>query len=441
MSISQAFKRGDLDYRHINITQASEFQNLLFNLTEDNFEDARNASLNFLKNTISAEQFFNTLKNVSTFRPLLVNLCCKLLENVSNELKSIVNQQFQRKLCLMFRTHYHILLTLYENQIITIDNITDHYLFPHESNLDLLRFFYPEIIEKDPQFYSKHVQSDEIEAFLSENMRKTEEFKEKRKKKINENQICQFISMDDFESFTNYIKTNSIDLNSTVPFSLFESTNYVFTFSEDGMNFIEYAAFFGSFKILQFLLQNKTVFINSNLLNAAAIGGNKDIIHLLEERKAILNIDTFYEAVNSHQNEIANYIIENNKTVKITAELLNDIIPSYNLEFIKKVAELLVTDEFAKKEEKNFLNSSLFIAIECNFSEVVEFLVSYRKFLNINYKYENFYNMTLLLKAALSHQIENIKILLNQKGIDTSLADSKILKNFFFHGISFYFFF
>lgn len=433
------FRMIDLQYKHLGISQTSELQNLLFSIKSENIDEIRSAVLPFLKNSVSAQQFLLSLKNAVTFHPKLLDFCCELLTKISNELKSILNDQFQRKICIMFRTHYKILLTLYEHEIISIYNITDRYLFPFETNINMLKYFYPEITEKVPNYYSKYANVDELNIFLNENENKTAEFKEKRNKSVNENEVCQFIIKDDCEGLKNYLNDHSdVDLNSCVPFSLFEPTCFVQSFTEDGMHFIEYAAFFGSFQVFNFLIENK-VSIQPKTIEAAIIGGNSDIIHLLEEKsKIIMKIDYFLVAVNSYQNEIANQIVKKNSSISFSPEILCSIIPSYNLQFIVEVTNYLVSDEYVKKAEKNFLNWPIFVAVEQNFTEIVDFLLSYRKFLNINYRYQDFYKMTLLNKAALSHQIENLKVLLNQKGIDTSLSDSKISKKiFFFYGISF----
>lgn len=440
MSTNFAFRLRDLEYKHLNITQTSELQNLLFNISSNNIEEIRNTSLPFLKNTTSAQQFLLSLKNAVIYQPKRLEIFCQLISLISNELKSILNEQFRRKICIMFRTHYKIMLTFYEQQIITIDNITDHYLFPFETNLNLLKYFFPEITEKVPNYFSKHVPVDEVNSFLTENMNKKEEFKEKRRKSVNENEICQFIINDDCESLKKYLNDHSnIDLNSTVPFSLFESSDLVrSSFSEEGTPFIDYAALFGSFEVFNFMMKGQ-ISIQSKTYDAAIFGGSSEIIQLLEEKNKFVKIELFFDAVNSHQNEIANQIVKQNSSISFSDEILCSIIPSYNLEFIIDVTKLLVTDEYVKKAEKNFLNLPLFVAVEQNFPEIVDFLLSYRKFLNINYRYEDFYKMTLINKVALCHQIENLKILLNQKGIDTSLPDSKILTFFFcfFNGISF----
>ena len=390
----KSFKHNDLKYKHLNILETRELQNTLSNISSDNIDEICDAAIPFFQNEISAYQFFLSLKNIATYRPFQLNYYCQLL--------------------------------------------------PFENNINLKKYFYPEIVKKQPDYYLKYRHYKGMFLFLTQNLDGAVEHKEKRGKVLNENLICQFIINDDFDNFTHYINHNIIDLNSPIPPSLFEASGIVSNFSDSGMHYIEYAAFYGAVKIFKFMIQTN-VKIQSKTLNAAIIGGNYEIIHILEDKEILVDDSCFYDAVKSNRNEIVVYILNNFSDIFLNINFLNDLIPSYNLEFIINTTEFLTSDEFDKKSYLNgdvssLFNDALFISCEKNFLEIFEFFLSFNDYMDINYKYYSLYNMSLLHKAALSHQIEIIKILLNQKGINTELIDLKIYFFFYLNGVfNFYF--
>lgn len=432
MNSYQSFKPSDLIYKHQKISETNELQNLMFDISSDNIDEVHKAAVPFFENYVSVQQFFLSLKKIVSYRPTLINHQCQLLSTFSAELNQLSDPQFQRKICIMFKHNYEILLALVELGFINIENIIDNSLFPIETNLNIKKYFYPEIYEKKPSYFEHLYDIPSMSSFLLMNMGSIDDFKAKRKKGNNENVICQIIRNDEFNNFIDFINYHTIDLNSTIPVSLFDIFNNVPTFSKEDFYYIEYAALNGSIQIFKYLIQNDFR-IHPKTMNAAIIGGNYEIIHLLEDKNVSFDFDCFYDAVNSHRNEIANYILDNS-FISLSPSVLDEIIPSYNLEFILNTIDFLVNE----KNEKIDLNSSLYVACENNFPDVVEFLLSYPKLLNINYKHCEFYNMTLLHKAALSHYIEILKILLNQNGIDTSLIDSKIINDCFFFQWSFF---
>ena len=91
----------------------------------------------------------------------------------------------------------------------------------------------------------------------------------------------------------------------------------------NGQSLIEYAAFFGSIQIFNYLLKNK-VELTSSLWNYAIHSRNPKIIHCLEEKrinpeieikddedkiKKIISYENcLYDSIKCHHNELKNYI-------------------------------------------------------------------------------------------------------------------------------------
>lgn len=78
------------------------------------------------------------------------------------------------------------------------------------------------------------------------------------------------------------------------------------------LTLIQYAAFFGSFKIFQYLLNNKAV-INDKVYEEAIRGNNAEIFQLLEENRGKVSEKIYEEclvkSILCHHNNIANYIL------------------------------------------------------------------------------------------------------------------------------------
>ena len=105
-------------------------------------------------------------------------------------------------------------------------------------------------------------------------------------------------------------KTN-FSLNSRIENSLYETNSFLLKRNETTL--IEYAAFFGSIQIFQYLRQND-VDLKPSLWLYAIHSKNAELIHILEEyvdppEQSFKNC--IIEAIKCHHIEIANYIIDN----------------------------------------------------------------------------------------------------------------------------------
>ena len=103
---------------------------------------------------------------------------------------------------------------------------------------------------------------------------------------------------------------------------------------------IEYAAFYGSIQIYQYLRLNN-VELTPELWLYAIHGKNGEIIHLLEENHVVPDDNTFQEcyieAIKCHHNDIAKYIKENLLQIdeKKNYDFTSDYFKYYNFEFIQ----------------------------------------------------------------------------------------------------------
>ena len=133
-----------------------------------------------------------------------------------------------------------------------------------------------------------------------------------RQKGENETYICELIRNDSIQEFVSYVNRANIKLTTTIEQSIFE-TNSILLSKEPTL--IEYAAFYGSIQIFQFLRLNG-VRLDPLLLRYAIHSKNAELIHVIEENLEKPFYSNFYktileEAIKCHHNDIAEYIINN----------------------------------------------------------------------------------------------------------------------------------
>ena len=112
----------------------------------------------------------------------------------------------------------------------------------------------------------------------------------------------------------------------------------------DKLTLIEYATFYGSFKIFNYLLLNDA-YLKYSLWIYAIHGKNPEIIHILEEKNVTSykynSTKCFFESIKCHHNDIACYLLDN-YTTKIKKEFLksfNNCIKYYNFEGMKNIVD------------------------------------------------------------------------------------------------------
>ena len=136
-----------------------------------------------------------------------------------------------------------------------------------------------------------------------------EKFTECRIKGQNASYICELIRQDSVEEFITYVNKNNISLSSVINESIFETNSFLIN---KNPQLIEYAAFFGSIQIFQYIKINCPKLLNGDLWLYGIHSNNAEMIHILEENQ-IFPKDRSYEecmieSIKCHHNEIVNYI-------------------------------------------------------------------------------------------------------------------------------------
>lgn len=233
------------------------------------------------------------------------------IEHILTFYKDLIKRNLSNKeIFNIFKCSKRILLFLFKEQIIKIDNSICN------------------ILSKYEDYFSK-----EIGTFKENENKEKEEIERKRLIGENDNLICHIIRNDSIEEFVKYVHQANIPLRSQIPRSIYETNSLLL---EKEATLIEYSAFFGSLQIFQYLIINK-IEVTAFACKCVIHSKNAELIKLIEENKNIPEdfsyVDCIVESIKCHHNEIANYFKDYFLSSPI--DYFDKIIPSYNYLYFK----------------------------------------------------------------------------------------------------------
>lgn len=329
---------------YIEIIKKNQFNILSFLNSNESMEENYQNITNFFddqqirNNKYEMKLFLRLIVHLSNYHHRSTNFYHKI-EMILLYFKDEFHKYFTNsEIFEIFESNKRILLFLIEQKIILFDEsiyksisrIKNYFLYFENE----IKSFEKNRNQKGKQENKKENDSDKFsEGLVLFKFNHEEEiddqkkflFNEKRKVGENDNEICKLIRNDSVEEFDKYITDNNISLNSKVNESIFE-TNTILTNKKASL--IEYASFFGSIKIFNFLHSHKAS-LTPSLWIYGVHGCNEEILNILESNNIKPEDETyskcFEEAIKSHHNDIAYYIgytflqvnsdiiIENNK--------------------------------------------------------------------------------------------------------------------------------
>ena len=290
----------------------------------------------------------------------------------------------------IFKNNKRIILFFIKKEIIIIDkNITLKITNGKYVEMNYPQYFAPEIKvfinEKWFPKYDKDKENTMENSWIEEiNKEIPENFYEKRKNGENDNYICELIRDDLVKEFIIYITKNNYSLDSKIVPSIYETNQFLIQnkINESSNHqlynptLIEYATFYGSIQIFQYLRLNN-VELKESLWYYAIHGNNPEIIHLLEENHVQINEkNVFIESIKCHHNDIAYYfqntVLSNNEENSYYS--YKNILKYYNFSFIS--CDLI--------DQKFFLDLCKY-----DYYQLVNFLINNRKdiYINLNIQY------------------------------------------------------
>ena len=259
----------------------------------------------------------------------------------------------------IFKSNKRILLFLIEQQLIIIDEYivkkitnTNKYIeakYPQYFQPEIQPFINEEWFPKYDSKWKRNGLVEELKKELPDN------FYDKRKEGENDSQISELIRKDMITEFIAYITRNDISINSKIQPSIYETNSFLIknlkksnqiqlystNNQEDGVfSLLEYAVFFGSIQIFNYL-RLEGVELTPSLWLLAIHGQNSEIIHFLEDNHVELEDESykqvFYESIKCHHNDIANYFINNflQNDEENSQDTFNQSLKYYNFAFLK----------------------------------------------------------------------------------------------------------
>lgn len=310
-SLSQIY---DLDF-------ISQLNSVVFSLSEENYQNSKNQifNSNIIKSKEALYKLLQTLNTAAFYRAKQIQLYQNLLIDLSTSAKQLFGENFTLK-CII--TNNYLRLSLINDCGFSISNLIKENFEDHKKSILFYTFFAPEIkkngMEKVIQFYK-------LEQYC------TELFIKERNDSLNPESLAHSIIFDDVDKFQDICSQNNVDLNSIIHHSFLDSNTFI---EQKDLSLIEYSAYYGSLQIFKFLLLNSAKFTD-NLPLYAIIGGNYEIIHLIEKNRHIeFNQISIETAVLFHRNELVEYLI-NNYELKINLNCLFNSIVSQNVDFFK----------------------------------------------------------------------------------------------------------
>ena len=322
------------------INEKKELYTTLMEFLEQ--EDDSDQSFKNLINLIHQQKLEESREKLEEFLILITNVAnnhhrekslFKKLFQIIQQYESQIKQTYSNfEIYNIFESNKMIVLFLFEREIITIDAIIyDKMCSKYEGNGNCYsHFFYPEI----KKFLGDEKAKNIGEELLSINSNIFDHFDEKRHEGENDSFICSLIRSDSIEKFIEYVHQKNISLKSEVKSSIFETNSFLNL--NKNTTLIEYAAFFGSIQIFNYLMKNE-VNLDSSLWLYSIHSRNAELIQILESNK-ISPPDEIYEkcmceSIKCHHNEFADYF-ENNflQTIK-SEEIFSSIMQSHNYSY------------------------------------------------------------------------------------------------------------
>ena len=293
-----------------------EIYDILLQFLEDENEEDYN--FHSLIESIEEQKIQENHEEITLYLNLLVKVSnnhhrnhnfVKKIEQILEYFFSRIKKSFTNlELFSIFKSNKLLVLFLIKKQIIIVDEILVKQIIyrSQKTNTKYHQFFYPEI----KAFITNEKIDDLEKELISENQNIFTDFEEKRERGENISYICELIRNDSIDDFVVSINRNVSLLNATINPSIFETNSFLL---KNRPSLIEYAAFYGSIQIFQYLkLNDNGREFQPSLWIYAIHGQNPEIIHILEENHVNppnnSYLSCFVESIKCHHNDIANYI-------------------------------------------------------------------------------------------------------------------------------------
>ncbi|KAK8834772.1 hypothetical protein M9Y10_003628 [Tritrichomonas musculus] len=437
----------------MNITEyldkIKEFhENLLdfFDKQDDNEEHLQNLLTKFQEKGIQDDKhelglLFHFIASIANNHHRESNFFEKI-EKLLNYFQEEIKKNYSNKeIFHIFEGNKRILLFLLKAKIIDFDQ----YIYKIITTNEYINKYYPQYFQQ------------EINTKFNENKPLPDNYEENRQIGQNENYICQLIQKDSIEEFITYTNTVNLSLRTKINPSIYETNSFLL--ENKTPTLIEYATFYGSIQIFNYLRLNE-VELTPSLWHYAIHGRNPELIHLLEEnqikpeieinrQKTVSYREVFFESIKCNHNEIKKYIEDNYLlNENLSHEAMLKSIMYYDFCFIESsligqssfhdfvrfdyynIVKIILNDNKIDINAVNDNKTALLIAVDDENLDLVQLLISNEK-IDINasclheVKYNDYYfqdkyveEITPFYLAVDKENLEIIKLLLAFENLD-----------------------
>lgn len=388
----------------------------------------------------------NLINSKLTFRSVLVSIyTCYLSRPHLNlyyadlfiKLAKLPQNPFKSDDYLINFSNNFLIYQLFEVGLVTIDSIHQQ----AQRSEYLFRYFYPELKQNFPdsplfkvqkrinytnyetikksvlQYYHLSNEASENREDLNSEEAIFKKYIELRSIGHNPDPIATLIRDDDVEKLQKLISQTNMQIDTKLNKTIFESCVFLNN-KIDPPSLIEYAAYFGSIKCFKFLYQQLPA-LPKKISEYAVAGGDYEIIHLCEMKKAEFDSNCLNLAIRFFRNEILDYLEENFSFEKTISSAAKSII-FYNLGQLINHKKIIEVDPNDKDE-----NGYTLLSLAClnGDLDVVNYLITtFADKININEP--NLSNNRPFYFAAGAGHLDIVKYLASKPEIDINASNS-----------------
>ncbi|OHT15568.1 hypothetical protein TRFO_02917 [Tritrichomonas foetus] len=282
-----------LDLEQDQIQFVINLQELLFDLSEDNFESTKVELFEsiWFNDSERIKEFSSNLAIVADYRPRLHFLLIKLIAAINDQNSDFLPFFTQYILNQSAHSFGRFIYLMYKENLIKIEQILEqiwenvHFEVTEEkyiTNSTLFLWFFPEVEEKYPFFIDNFVIRAEKNVLFNvmsrlPNYRENNwmNYKIARDELNNNDPFAKAILEDNVDSLQKLVSGIQFDFSHKIPMSIFE--NY------EPICLIDYAALHSSILCFKYLMLNHADITNNTLVNAIK-GGDNEIIHVTNQK-------------------------------------------------------------------------------------------------------------------------------------------------------------
>ena len=338
-------------------------QETLYDIFENDINQFDKFSQDFINDRDSFVLLIKMIENVMQSRPKLLSLCVECFNNLVPQLKSLIPSS---ELIHIFDGNLTVYDKLCELGVLDYNELKRNQLI---FKMPFINSFF------EKKYNQNEIVNDEENYSVYQNTVKfsDEDIQENIKRGMNHQKIAIEIANDNTSYVNEVLLVNEPLENLKIPRSYFETNKYLLEMQRIGFSYIEYAALCGSFNVFKFLLL-KNFPIKETIAIYAVIGGNPDIIHLLEEKKIHFGDNCVNMAIMFHRNDLVDYLREKYDIPFTHIDLLKSV-ECFNfrcfVEILNTNPRLLFLEHRRKK------TCVLYEAIKFGNFDVVKFAIQY----------------------------------------------------------------